>query len=400
MSIVTSAGRVLLPPFATGTTCLRSRHMTVASPSVALADSQLARLLHLATRAPSAGNMQPWRFRRAGAELEVVGFGGGEVSALDHEGRATALTLGGLLEYLAIAATAVHFTADVALEADPTRAGRWATIRFEPRAGAPDPLAAALAARCTDRRDYLGGAVTDPVFAAIADDCGQYPECRLYLRGRDEYTDDLLAYVAASERFFWTCKPVQQQVMKVVRWSAEEAAATRDGVLWEALGLGKTAARVLELSSRWPVQQLLNRLGFLAAVDRLTYSALRSAAGLGLITVRRPARAAFVAAAGLHTRAWLRLHAAGYALQPFTGASLYAADAEDDRLPREWPDDQRRVFAPGMAVLRRAFDFPADETPVWLFRAGRSPGPLDRARWTHRYDVTHVLRDGRRPVSA
>jgi hypothetical protein len=148
------------------------------------------------------------------------------------------------------------------------------------------------------------------------------------------------------------------------------------------------------------VQLLLNRLGFLDAVDRLTYTALRSAAGVGLITVRRPAREAFVAAARLHTRAWLRLHAAGYALQPFTGASLYAADAETGRLPREWPAHQRRVFAPGMAVLRRAFDLPPDETPVWLFRAGRSPGPLDRALVTHRYDVDHVLRHDRRTVNA
>lgn len=139
------------------------------------------------------------------------------------------------------------------------------------------------------------------------------------------------------------------------------------------------------------MQWLLNRLGFLEAVDRLTASALRSAAGLGLITVRDTSRLAFVAAARMHTRIWLRLQQAGYALQPFTAASLYAADAESGQLPREWPQSQQRVFAPGMGVLRRAFGVPAGETPVWLFRAGRSPGPLEPALRTHRYALGRVL---------
>ena len=88
--------------------------------------------------------------------------------------------------------------------------------------------------------------MTDPVFAALRGIAGRTRNVACTCAGVTNTPMILLAYVAASERFFWTCKPVQQQVMKVVRWSAEEAAATRDGVLWEALGLGKTAARVLE----------------------------------------------------------------------------------------------------------------------------------------------------------
>lgn len=369
-------------------------------PYVGPSDSQLSRLLGLATRAPSAGNMQPWRFHRSGQELVITAFGGGEMSALNHDGRASALTLGGLLEYLTIAATGVGLDAEVELVTRPTPDSRWARVRFRRRDAAPDPLYSALESRCTDRRDYLGGELTDPALTELADECGRSPECPLYLLGRDAYPADLTRYIADTERFFWTCRPVHRQVMKVVRWTAEEAAATRDGVRWEALGLGRLAARALQTSSRWPVQYLLNRLGFLAAVDRLTDSALRSAAGLGLVTVRDTSRPAFIAAARLHTRLWLRLQRSGYSLQPFTAASLYASDAEADRLPREWPESQRRVFAPGMQVLRRAFGFSAGETPVWLFRAGRSPGPLAPGLYTHRYEVARVLRAESAAVNA
>lgn len=361
--------------------------MTNAAPSHA----QLQRILRLATRAPSAGNMQPWRFVWNRDILGIRYASASEPTALNHEERVTAMTLGGLLECLSLAATVEGFEAVVSLNSLPSPDGMLARARFRPRAGEPEPLSHAIAGRCTDRRDFRGGSLSDTVFADIRRECDQFPECALHLLASDRYPPDLLDYIGATERFFWKYEPVQQQVMKVVRWSPEEAASKRDGVLWRSLGLSYAAARVLQFTSSFTVQRLLNRLGFTRAVDRRTRSALLTAAGLGLITIRATTFPALVAAGRLHTRSWLRLQAAGYALQPFTAASLYAAEAESGALPEEWPADQRAMFAAGSGVLRRAFGLPADQSPVWLLRTGRSPGPLERELYTFRYDLDNVL---------
>jgi hypothetical protein len=348
-------------------------------------------MLALATRAASAGNMQPWRFSYDGRQLGIRLDAGSEPRSLNHAGRVSAMTLGGLLEQLAIAATTEGYDAQISLEPRAAADAAWATVRFGARAGVADPLARAMETRFTDRRDYHGGSILDPVFERIRSDASLHPECRLYLASRALVSPELLRLIIDSERFFWTFKPVQQQVMSVMRWTDEESARTRDGAIWRAFGLSPLVARMFAVYRGWPLQAALNAVGFLRSIEDMTRSAILSAAGMGLITIRASTLAAFVESSRLNMRAWLHLHDGGYAMQPFTSVALYAAEGKEGELPAEWPEEIRQMFTGGMGLLRRMFDFPEDELPVWLFRAGKSPGPPPASHYTYRYDLDRVL---------
>ncbi|HEY0135862.1 MAG TPA: hypothetical protein VGB85_17375 [Nannocystis sp.] len=354
-------------------------------------DAPLRRALSLATRAASPGNTQPWRFRRDGDSLEVHCDDDSEPSTLNHAGRVSAMTLGGLLELLAIALGAEGYQAIIRLPEQSTPGGPWAVVELRPVDLSVDPLVHAIAGRFTDRREYRGGDLGDPVFDRIQGELAGHPGCGLRWLPRAAVPEPLMRRIVDAELFFWRHAPLHRQIMALTRWSRTHAARTRDGVPWQAQGIPAVAATVLRFCDRWPVQAALNRLGMLARVERTTRSLVTSAAGLGLISVRSMSRAALVAASRLHARASLHLHAAGYATQPFTPVSLYASEAELDVLPADWSADDRRRFAEGMPVLREAFGLGRDELPLWLFRVGVSPGPREVGSYTHRYELDRVL---------
>lgn len=102
--------------------------------------SNLEQILELARWAPSGDNSQPWRFRIVGPQqLDVIGRDQAGQDVYDYDGKPTLMSLGFLLETLAIAASAhgwemewtyshpqthvhvirVQFRAVVALPADP-----------------------------------------------------------------------------------------------------------------------------------------------------------------------------------------------------------------------------------------------------------------------------------------
>lgn len=366
--------------------------MDVAPPRD-LAGSDIARILALATRAGSAANMQPWRFVWDGETLRVFLDPTREPSSVNHRRLASVLTFGGLLEHIDIAASVVARSVDIDVHLAETsdRADRpWASVRFQRPGRALDPLVSAIETRFTDRRAYLGGSLSDPIFEELRADASSYPGCALHLL--PSAPDELLHYIADTEKFFSSRKEIHLQVLRAVRWSDREIAATRDGLPWKAMGVGYLESRILQLCRLWPVQALWNRLGYLSLVEQGVRAAFTSLAGLGLVTVRATSEQQVVQAARFATRAWLKLHHAGYGKQPYLAPSLFAYESLAGVLPERWPAAMHSRCHEGLTILRRAFTLPPEEIPLWLFRTGKSTGPLPRDWYTLRYPVDRILR--------
>jgi hypothetical protein len=227
------------------------------------------------------------------------------------------------------------------------------------------------------------------VFASLQARAASYQGCALHLTA--SVSEELLAYIADAEKFFTSHKPIHLQVIAAVRWSDQEAEATRDGLPWKATGVGWLESRVLKLTRFWPVQALFNRIGYLRLIDQGMRASIASAAGLGLITVRTVSNEQVLEASRFAARAWLELHVAGYGKQPYLAPSLFAYESLSGALPADWPPEIRQRFAGGLDILRRAFALPPGEIPLWLFRAGKSPGPLPTDWYTLRRPVERIL---------
>ncbi|MDX1616510.1 MAG: hypothetical protein R3300_19525 [Candidatus Promineifilaceae bacterium] len=360
-------------------------------------ESLRQRILHLATRAPTSDNAQPFEYRWQDSRLLIYHDEQRALRRGNAGQTASLIGLGCLLESLVISASGEGRAAELALsDSLPSAAAPWAEVTFQPTGKAADNLLPGLARRASDRRPYRGGSLSDAVFAAIQRDARRFPACTLYLQ--DELGEPIVQYVLDCESFLWLDRQVLPDVLKWVRWNKREARETRDGIYWPGLAISYLTSRIMKLAAHSRlVRMLLRRSGGpLRSQRQVSRRQLETAAALGCFAVRDLAPATLVAVGRAFLRVWVRLNLAGYGLQVMANPSLHVYQHAAGLLPADYPAPSKRLFADGGAMLRSAFEIPAAETPAWMFRTGLSSDlPAD---WrTYRRPLAEVIRSGSAP---
>ena len=126
---------------------------TLASPGVAPPREPLNSILDLARWAPSGDNTQPWRFEIINENQFVVhGFDTRSECVYDLDGHGSQLSLGAMLETIAIASTAYGREADIQHRGNSPEQNPIFDVLLRPAAIAVDPLAASIHTRSVQRR--------------------------------------------------------------------------------------------------------------------------------------------------------------------------------------------------------------------------------------------------------
>ncbi len=129
-------------------------------------------LVRAAVLAASPHNTQPWRFRVAGASIDVLADHARNLGAIDPDRREMHVGLGCAVENLVLAAAHAGMEARVALApslADPAHVAR---VELREARVAPPPLAAAIPRRHTNRGPYDTGRPVEPAALAALDGLG------------------------------------------------------------------------------------------------------------------------------------------------------------------------------------------------------------------------------------
>jgi hypothetical protein len=323
----------------------------------------IERIVAAANTAPSADNCQPWSFRWDGRELSVGHDAARAEHVINHHHHLSYLSLGCLLEALALAAGAEGLTAEARLDLDGP-GPVWARVHFEPAPGAQaDALAAELPRRRTDRRLYRGGSLEHEVFAAVRAEGA-------YARAPDA---ELSRYLADADSYSWRHPACYRDFIRWVRFSQEELQARGDGIPWRSLGIDLPELPGMSLARSPLVPAVLAPLGLTAAASLWLRRQLASSAAVVCFTVEAPGREALVAAGRRALRAWLHLTRAGYGVQPLTNPAIHVYNRAAGGLHPATRPELAALFRRGEGLLARAFGYGSGELPVWLFRAGLSP---------------------------
>lgn len=353
-----------------------------------LARAQVERLVLAASSAGSADNSQPWAFRWDGVELAILHDRERARHALDHRFCFSYLTLGGVLEALRIGAAREGLSADIALRIPAETGEVWATLRFEEGDVERSPLDDALALRATDRRIYRGGSLSDPVFAAAAQEAARFPGCGVRFLAR--CPPDLGEYLEQGDSFVWRHEHVYRDLLRWVRFTRKEAEATRDGATMRGLGYDFPELPGLGAARSPLVQRLLEQSRFYLVPRLLLRRQLASSAALFCVTARGDGPRDLVDVGRTAFLIWLHLNRAGYGVQPISLQSIFARAYLAGEPPPGTKPEFAALFRCGPAILARAFGCEPGELPLWLFRTGLSPAPTAELR-TLRRSVDRIL---------
>lgn len=362
----------------------------MSTPPLPVASRSIERIVSGALSAPSGDNSQPWRFEWDGQTLAILHDEARGRHDLNRANHASFLSLGCLLETIRLVASLEGLVAAFRITLPRTPGSSpWAVVTFAAGHGGPDPMAALLPLRATDRRQYLGGRVEESVLAEIRTESARFPNVRI--RVTNVYSEELLRYLAQADTFIWTHEPAHRDMMAAFRFSRRDAEASRDGLPWPSLGISYPLSRLMKVCRSFAVQRLLNSMGLLRKSRSVSRKNIASSAALVCLTVDSLKQENLPDAGGLALAAWLRLNAHGYGVQPLTIGSLSVFDALSGALSEETRAEHADLFRRGREVLGRSFDLDAGEIPVWLLRTGASPPLAARAR-TLRRGLAEVFR--------
>lgn len=330
-------------------------------------------LIAAATRAPSGDNCQPWRFTASDDRIELYLNPGADTSFFNVRQLASMIACGFAIENMVIAASALGRRALVTLLPEGPDALCMAHVRLGKSAAPPDELHDALWVRKTNRKRYARAPVSSQLLQSLRDAAalGGSGDTSLHLVAGAQELREAASLVFAADRIRTERQDLHEHFMRMVRFSQQDAIASRDGLPLPNLEAGIAGSSFLRVTKAWSVMRALGWLGLGSAVAHVSYQGILSSAGVGLLVAGpRGAESALRGGRAL-ARTWLTATRLGLLVQPMTAITLFWERCERGCISDFSPRHQAMLQA--LWPRYRAL-FPlcteGDRTHVMLFRFG------------------------------
>jgi nitroreductase len=275
-------------------------------------------VLFAGSRAPSAGNAQPWRFESDDAGV-TVRLDRARTSSTDVLGRASAVGLGAVLHNMAVAAAArgVFGKADIAGSGDDVR------VRVDYGDTAVPELAAQLDAMLDRRTNRAFGdrsELSADVRSALLHEAVDGAQIRLI-------TDPSIlarfaAIAGAAERLRYLTPTLHAEMMAEIVAPSDTYSDT--GIDVDDLGLLPQQAPLMALLRRADVMAHLDAWGAGSALGADAQGRLMSASALAVVSHQDRDTADYVLGGQVMEALWIRAETLGLAVHPMTPIFLYA----------------------------------------------------------------------------
>ncbi|MCB0811079.1 MAG: hypothetical protein KDB96_17510, partial [Flavobacteriales bacterium] len=334
-----------------------------APPEEGLVTGQLAtRCFEAGALAPSAGNMQPWRFMQRGDRLYVLHDEAASASIWDPDHLIAQIALGTAVENIVLRVQESGLSTRVHLAPVPDRPELAAAIDVLP-AGSPDveadadpELAAGITVRCTNRRllerdPSIPGKIENSLALASA-----MPGCTSHLLTDPHALAELASICGTSERIR-VVNPIghREFFQQELRWTPEEVERTRDGLDIDTLEMSFNDVAGLRIASDPRAMALVDAWGGGSAFERFSTRAVRAASAVVMIAVDDDRTTSRLMGGRAAQRFWTAANLAGVSVHPISapiflihaarvgGPGIRPAEREEllgleTRFKALWPD--------------------------------------------------------------
>lgn len=288
----------------------------------------LAALVKDATQAPSGGNAQSWIWRWSDRRLSLFLDADRTVKLVDFNALGTISGLGAAAESLVLAAHArglqVRVTAFPNAEIPECVAG----FEFfeadepgcEPRTF--DDLYAQLYYRQCNRNKCTGN-LPAGALDSLRDFAASNPDFKLHILTDSASIGAVGQIAGATDRMRFTHESYHEELIREIRWTAEESQNTRDGIDLALIDLKPSELAGFRLAKEWPLMRMLADLKGGRGIEKMTCDLLKSDRAIALITTDSLTPTAYFNAGRMYQRLWLHSTLLGIDWHPIP-ATLYA----------------------------------------------------------------------------
>ena len=335
------------------------------------------RILEAGNSAPSGENCQPWRFLVRGEVIEVHLRPERDQSAYSWGQRASYTACGAVIENMVVAASAEGYRADVAYFPDGKDVQYVADVSLRKDTSVqPDPLAAFVMKRVTNRKPYAKEALAESERRALYA-AAEAAHGRLALAESREDLDRLGRVGSTNEEVMLANRSLHRFFFSHVSWTKQEDERRKVGFYIETLELPPPAKVLFRVFRHWPLMRLLAALGFNRVVAAQNAAVNASASAIGALTISGTEPLDFVKTGRAMERLWLTATSLGLSLQPLTGVLFFKLNLDggeehgfslrEQKLITKAYQDASQVFQANGAHI------------AFMFRVGRGDAPSAQA---------------------
>ncbi|MBW4079020.1 MAG: Rv1355c family protein [Acidobacteria bacterium] len=328
------------------------------------------RIVDAARRAPSGGNVQPWRFEADAAQIRFY-LVPERTSKMDVRHRASYLSIGAALFNARVAAAALRLVGRVQLFPESKSSLHVATLHLD---DGMDPelelLEPYLLSRAANRR--MGqAAVLDPSQLDQMTRAVEKEGARLRVVSDRERIVALSAMLGDADRMRFLIPEIHQEMMREVRWPGVDS--LEEGLDVRTLEMDPGSLGMMQLLGRADVAAELSDWRAGRALGLRTQAAVNSSSGVMVVTVPHSEPQWYVRAGAAMERLWLLGERFGLAMQPVSPLYLFATNDEEmielggERRVTELNDHAER--------FRDVFNIADTEALAMVFRVFQAEAP-------------------------
>jgi nitroreductase len=283
-----------------------------------------AGILRAGIAAPSADNSQPWRFAWTGDALDVRIDPDRSGHVSDTRYVLSDLATGACLENMLVHARSRGWGADLEIfpqQDDPLWVAR---IRWRRDGGdRPEPLAAAIEQRHTDRRFPWRGPISADTRARLDAQARRIPGARLWWPQTARERKAAQGLIREAEALRFKSPTLHAELFSSIRFSAGWHTACEEGLPPAALAVEPPLRPMFQAMRRPGVMATFNRLGAAAMLGwRSAWVPIRLSPGLCLVAVASTGRADVLSGGRALQRVWLQATLEGLSVQPYAAPGV------------------------------------------------------------------------------
>ena len=337
----------------------------------------IQKIIAFGVMAPSGENCQPWRFEVTGNTVTIYDLPERDQSLYSWGGRSSYVAHGGLIENMVIAASVLGYSSRVSLFPKADNHDLVATLSLEPKSAQENSLFPYIKERTTNRKPYREVSLTETEksqFLSIGGSEGG----RFTMIEDKKKRNKVAQAVAVNEIILLSNRHLHDFFFDHVTWSEMEDKKKSIGFYIKTLELPPPAEMMFKLFKHWPALRFLKPLGFPKIVAKENAKLYSTGSAMGLITISSNTPADYVVAGRIMQRIWLTSTKLGFDLQPLTGILFLSLRIKSGDT-KNFSPSEIQIINEAYGTIVNTFALTIRETPVMLFRLGKSDPPTARA---------------------
>jgi molybdopterin/thiamine biosynthesis adenylyltransferase len=335
-----------------------------------LSDDPIEMIVDAARRAPSGGNVQPWRFEAEGEEIRFFMIPE-RTSTMDVAHRATYVGIGAAIFNARVQAASLKKLGPVKLFPEGRPSHHVASMQL----GTSDdvaitPLREYLHSRSSNRRIGTPSPIEPDTVTTLTRGV-EREGAQLHFATERERITTGAQLLAASDRLRFLLPTVHEEMLSEIRWPGRDV--LDEGLDVRTLELDPGGYAALDILARADVMGHLSDWRAGSALGMRMQASVMTSSALAMITVPRADPMWYLRGGAAMERFWLTAEMHGLAVQPASPVFLYAVDESDMRvLAGERYLDEMHTLSDRFSQFWGLSD---GETAIMVFRVFQAPPP-------------------------